>query len=228
MSTHNRSTHRVVKIRGAHVLDPFRGVQSENEDVFVADGHIILSDDERVASTDIETVDAMGLWLVPRLTDMHVHFRVPGQEWKEDLASGSRAAAAGGFTVVAPMGNTDPPIDLPSLVEWQKLRGEAIGLVRIVPIGTISQGLRGEQLADLHAMERSGAVGFSDDGRVVPSSRLLRAALSYSVTLNHPIIEHAEDSVLAKGSAMHEGEVSHRLGLPGVPAEGLSVGFYEP
>ncbi|MDA8194781.1 MAG: dihydroorotase [Thermaerobacter sp.] len=209
----------VIRIRGARIIDPFRGIDVKDDELHVAGGRIVSRDDVRDGSRPVRVVDAHGLWLVPRLTDMHVHLRSPGQEWKEDLVSGSQAAAAGGFTIVAPMGNTDPPVDIPSLVEWQRHRGDAIGLVRIFPIGTITHGLQGERLADLYTLEQAGAVGFSDDGRVVASARLMRAALSYSVSLRHPIIEHAEDRALAEGTVMHEGDVSQRLGLPGVPEQ---------
>lgn len=212
----------VIVIQGARILDPFRDWDGV-DDLFIDQGRVISRDAARAGGKRWTTVDAKGLWLVPRLTDMHVHFRAPGQEWKEDLESGSQAAAAGGFTVVATMANTDPVVDTPSLVQWQKMRGEAIGLVRILPIGAITVGLKGQELADLYSMEQAGAVGFSDDGRVVANSRIMRAALSYSVTLGHPIIDHAEDPMLAQGTAMHEGDVSHRLGLPGAPAEAESI-----
>lgn len=207
------------RIKGARVLDPFRGVDKV-QDVYVRDG-VVADGPER--GEPVATVEADGLWLVPRLTDMHVHFREPGQEWKEDLRSGSRAAAAGGFTVVATMPNTRPVVDIASLVEWQRTAGKEIGLVRIMPIGAVTKGSRGDELAELYEMELRGAVGFSDDGRPVARSRVMRAALSYSTTLGHPIIQHAEDPELAENTVMHEGAVSHRMGLPGAPAEAEAV-----
>lgn len=198
-------------IKSVRILDPFTGVDSEG-DIYVENGHFIDHPTPKMT-----VVDARGLWAVPRLTDMHVHFREPGQEHKEDLLSGSRAAAAGGFTVVATMPNTDPVIDIPALIDWQIRRGQEIGLVEIWPLGAVTKGSRGQELAEMGMMQRAGAVGFSDDGHAVGQARLMRAALSYATTLGHPIIQHAEDRDLSQGSVMHEGQVSSRLGLPGVP-----------
>ncbi len=154
---------------------------------------------------------------------MHVHFRDPGQEYKEDLVSGSRAAAAGGFTLVCTMPNTVPVVDIPSLVQWQISRAETLGLVRIMPIGAVTKGEQGQELAELFQMAEAGAVAFSDDGHPVSDSRIMRAALSYSSSIGRPIIQHAEDSQLALGGVMHEGRVSHRLGLTGAPDEAESI-----
>jgi dihydroorotase len=207
------------RIRGARVLDPFRGIDSV-EDVFIRDG-VISGEASGVPIGP--TIDAQGLWLVPRLMDMHVHFREPGLEYKEDLQSGSRAACAGGFTVVCTMPNTVPVIDIPSLVQWQIARAQELGLVRIMPIGSVTKGEQGRELAELFQMAEAGAVGFSDDGHPVSDSRIMRAALSYSASMSRPIIQHAEDSLLALGGVMHEGRVSHQLGLTGVPDEAEAV-----
>ncbi|WP_020374599.1 dihydroorotase [Sulfobacillus thermosulfidooxidans] len=206
------------QIQNVRVIDPFRGIDSV-EDVFVVNGQIA----ERTAAAGCQVINARGLWLVPRLTDMHVHFRDPGLEYKEDLFSGSQAAAAGGFTVVCTMPNTRPVVDIPSLIHWQITRGKEIGLVHILPIGAISKGQQGLELADLYQMAEAGAVGFSDDGHPLVDSRIMRAALSYSRTLGRPIIQHAEDPLLAAGGVMHEGSISHQLGLAGAPDEAESV-----
>ncbi len=205
-------------IKDVRVIDPFRNVDSI-EDVCV-DGDKIGSTSER---KDYVPVDGQGLWLVPRLIDMHVHFREPGFENKEDLQSGSRAAAAGGFTAVCTMPNTHPVIDIPSLIQWQQDQAKNMGLVHIFPIGAISKGQQGQELADLYQMTRAGAVGFSDDGHAVMDARLMRAALSYSTTLGRPIIQHAEDHELTAGGVMHEGSISQQLGLGGIPEEAESV-----
>lgn len=199
-------------IKNIRVLDPFTGRDGDGE-LFIENGYFV-----EAKRPGMQTFDGRGLWAVPRLTDMHVHFREPGQEHKEDLVTGSRAAAAGGFTVVATMPNTDPVIDIPALVDWQIRRGQEIGLVDIWPLGAVTKGSRGQELAEMGMMQKAGAVGFSDDGQVVGHSRLMRAALSYATTLGRPIIQHAEDRDLSQGSVMHEGEVSSRVGLPGVPA----------
>ena len=205
-------------IRNVRVIDPFRDVDSI-EDIYVKGEEI----GEPSLSTDYSVVDGRDLWLVPRLTDMHVHFREPGFENKEDLLSGSRAAAAGGFTAVCTMPNTFPTIDIPSLVQWQRDQAKNIGLVRIFPIGAISKGQEGRELADLYQMACAGAVGFSDDGHPLRDARIMRAALGYSTTLGRPIIQHAEDPALSEGGVMHEGSVSQQLGLPGIPEEAESV-----
>lgn len=209
------------RIRGATLIDPFRGVTARDEDLWVHRGRVV--DADRVASRKAEVVEAQGLWLVPRLTDMHVHFRAPGMEWKEDLLSGCRAAAHGGFPVVATMPNTVPVVDEPYLVEWQTAQAQELGLCHIIPIGAVTRGSAGKELADLWRMSEKGARGFSDDGRPVADGRLMRTALSYSKTLDLPVIQHSEDPDLARGGVMHEGGVSHRLGLPGMPAQAESV-----
>jgi dihydroorotase len=208
-----------IRLTDVRVIDPYRGMDYVG-DVVIGDGR--FHDPERNVSTDMDRVSARGLWLVPRLTDMHVHFRAPGQEWKEDIESGARAAAHGGVTAVAAMPNTEPIVDSASLVAWQRQEAARLGLVDLYPIGAISKGSQGEELAELWTMEQAGAVGFSDDGRPLASSRLMRAALSYSTTLKHPIIQHAEDRDLSRAGVMHEGDVSGRLGLVGVPAEAES------
>ncbi len=205
----------VIRIKGGRVIDPYRGVDSHQEDIWIQDGRFVAGEDARGRET--VALDAEGLWVVPRLVDMHVHFREPGQTWKETIRSGSQAAAHGGVAVVAAMPNTTPVIDTPELVEWVRRKGHEARLVRVLPIGAVTLASQGEDLADLYRMQEAGAVGFSDDGRPVTSSRLMRAALSYSTTLNAPIINHAEDRSLADGGAAHEGGPAGRLGIPGIP-----------
>ena len=205
-------------IQDVRVIDPFRNVDSI-EDIYVTGEKIGKTSGPR----DYSIVDGQGLWLVPRLMDMHVHFREPGMEHKEDLLSGSRAAAAGGFTAVCTMPNTLPVIDIPSLIQWQQQQAENIGLVHIFPIGSISKQQEGKELADLYQMARVGAVGFSDDGRPLIDAGVMRAALSYSTTLGRPIIQHAEEPELVANGVMHEGSVSQQMGLSGIPEEAESV-----
>ncbi len=207
------------KITDVRVIDPYRQ-RAWQGDVLVGQGRF----QDLAASADApESVSGRGLWLVPRLLDMHVHLRSPGQEWKEDLASGSAAAAHGGFAAVMTMPNTDPVVDVPSLVSWQIAEGRRIGLVDVLPAGAVTKASGGQELAELWKMEKAGAVGFSDDGRPVADGGLMRAALSYSATLAGPIVQHAEDVTLSGRGVMHEGEVSGRLGLAGVPGEAEAV-----
>lgn len=196
-------------IRQVRVIDPFRRVDLV-QDVYVVGGQVAEAGDP------VEEVDGCGLWLVPRMTDMHVHFRDPGQSWKETIASGSQAAAHGGFSLVATMPNTDPVIDHPELVAWEQERARQVGLVRLLPIGAVTRGSQSESLADLYRMQEAGAVAFSDDGRAVASARMMRSALAYSTTLRGPIIDHAEDPSMV-GGVVHEGEIAGRMGLSGMP-----------
>ncbi|CAB1128490.1 Dihydroorotase [Candidatus Hydrogenisulfobacillus filiaventi] len=198
-------------INGVRILDPFRGVDTVG-DVAVADGRFA-----EPAGEAAERWDGRGLWLVPRLTDMHVHFRAPGQEWKEDLDSGLEAAVAGGFTAVATMPNTTPVVDEPALVRWQIDRARTAGLARLWPLGAITRGSEGRELAPMARLAEAGAAGFSDDGRPVSSALIMRAALSYAAGLGRPVIQHALDLALGGDGVMNEGPVSARLGLPGQP-----------
>ncbi len=161
-------------------------------------------------------LDADGLVCAPGLVDLHVHFREPGQEEKETLATGSRAAAAGGYTSVVTMPNTIPPIDNQGLVQYLIDRGKEAGLCRVFPTGAISVGREGEALAEFGDMISAGAVGFTDDGSPVVNGGLMRNALKYAGMLGVPIISHAEDPTIVGGGVMHGGYWSTRLGLPGI------------
>jgi dihydroorotase len=186
----------------------------------------VLLDDEVIAaiggrlSAD-EVIDAAGLVLLPGLVDLHTHLREPGREDAETIASGSAAAALGGFTAVHAMANTDPVADNAEIVEQVARRGAQVGLVDVRPVGAVSKGLAGETLAEIGSMARSAAAVriFSDDGRCVHDSRLMRRALEYVKPFDAVIAQHAQDPRLADGSACaHEGPLSGRLGLPGWPA----------
>lgn len=209
-----------IRIRGARIIDPFRSVDDVG-DVWIVDGRIVAAG--RVAAET--TVDAGGLWLVPRMTDMHVHFREPGQTWKEDVVTGSRAAAAGGFTQVVTMANTDPVIDEPSMVEWLRRRGQETGLVRVLPGAAITRQSQGTHLTDFYRLKQAGAVAFSDDGRPVESAAVMQAALAYSRTVGLPVINHAQDLSLSRQAVVHAGSVALEMGLAGAGdlAEGLMV-----
>ncbi|MCY0898567.1 MAG: dihydroorotase [Firmicutes bacterium] len=209
-----------VCLRGVRVIDPFRDVDSRDEDLTVVGGLIVPRDDPRARGC-VE-IDGRGLWLVPRIVDMHVHFREPGQTWKETIETGCQAAAHGGVTGVAPMPNTLPVVDTPELVEWEAQRGADLGLVHVYPIGAITRQSQGEALADLYFMHQKGARAFSDDGHPLTSSALMRAALTYAATLPAAIINHAEDRQLATGWC-NEGPVAEQLGLAGTPEAAEAV-----
>jgi len=168
----------------------------------------------------LPVLEADGLYCAPGFVDTHVHFREPGQEEKESVATGSRAAAAGGFTAVVTMPNTEPAIDNAPLVRYVIDRGREAGLCRVLPTGAISVGRLGEGMAELGAMVEAGAVAFTDDGSPVQSGKLMASALQYAKMLGVPIMSHAEDLSIVAGGCMHGGSWSTRLGLAGMPRAG--------
>jgi dihydroorotase len=200
-------------LAGVRVIDPNDGTDAVR-DLAVVDGFL---DDPRAVPAGAERVDATGLVAAPGLCDLHAHLREPGAEAAETIASGSRAAARGGFTTVCAMPNTDPPLDEPARIAWVLERGREAAC-RVRAIGAVSRARRGEELAELGAMADAGAVGFSDDGDAIASPRMARAALGYLAGLGLPLIEHAEDASLAAGGVMRAGPTAIRLGLSGWPA----------
>ncbi|MGH7584298.1 MAG: dihydroorotase [Gemmatimonadales bacterium] len=201
----------------ARVIDPSQQLDRITS-LLVRNGKIADIGDDLGRPDGAEIVDAAGLVVAPGLIDIHVHLREPGQEDRETIASGAAAAVAGGFTAICAMPNTDPVIDNQGAVGFVKAKGEAAGLARVYPIGCVSVGQRGEQLAEFGEMVSAGAVAVSDDGHPVMSSHLMRTALEYARTFGIPVADHCEDITLAAGGAMHEGIVATRLGLKGIPA----------
>ncbi len=208
---------RPVLITGGRVIDPARRLDQVTA-VLLQDGRIADTGDDLGRPDDALVLDASGCIVAPGLIDVHVHLREPGQEDRETIATGAGSAVAGGFTGICAMPNTDPVSDNQGAVGFVKAKGEAAGLARVHPIGCISVGPRGEQLAEFGEMVAAGAVAVSDDGHPVMSSQLMRNALEYARTFDIPVADHCEDMPLAKGGAMHEGVVSTRLGLKGIPA----------
>ncbi len=206
----------IVAIRGGRVIDPANGVDSTGTVVFT-DGRIVSSDSPYVADASAQIIDATGLIVCPGLVDAHVHLRDPGLTYKEDLYSGARAAAAGGFVRMCCMPNTKPVLDNPAIVNEVRERGRKTG-IHIHPIGAISEKQEGLKLAPLRQMAEAGAIGFSDDGISTKSSQVMRQALEYSIDLNLPIMVHCEDPEMASLGSMHQGSVSRELGDPGIPA----------
>lgn len=203
-------------IANGTILDPRSG-KERRADILIRDGKI-AEIGENLSADGVETYDASGKMISPGWYDMHVHFREPGQEHKETIETGARAAAFGGFTGVACMPNTDPPIATRDVVEFVVKR-QADLPVDVHPIGTVSKGRKGETMAELGDMADGGAVAFSDDGDPVQHGGLMRRALEYARMLDKPILGHEEDLTLnADHGHMHEGAVSTRLGLKGIPA----------
>jgi len=203
-------------VHGGRVVDPSQELDADL-DLLIEDGWVRRLEASIEVNTDIDRFDATGLVVTPGLIDMHVHLREPGHEYKETIESGTRAAAAGGFTAVACMPNTDPVHDNRSVTKH--IIGEAArhGYAKVYPIGAVSKGLRGEELAEIGEMVGSGAVAISDDGFPVSNSELMRRALLYIQHFDLPLIQHAQDLDLGPGGVMHEGEWSTRLGLSGIP-----------
>jgi len=203
-----------ILIRGGRVIDPANGVDAVAH-VFIRDGKIVSVGAKEAKAK--ETIEAKGLVVCPGLIDMHVHLREPGKEEEETIASGSAAAIAGGFTSVAAMPNTEPACDTEAQVEFTVLRARRAGLANVFPIGAVSKGRRGAELAELGQMVRGGAVAFSDDGAPVHNAALMRLALEYAAMFDRCVIQHSEDPNLFGCGCMHEGRVSMELGLEGIP-----------
>jgi len=204
-----------VWIRGGRLLDP-SVERDEPADVVLEDGVVVA------IGSDLETrgaavVDAAGCWVAPGLIDMHAHLREPGQEYKEDLASGGRAAVAGGFTSVACMANTEPVNDDPSVTEFILDRARHESPTRIYAIAAATHGLAGREMTEMVALRDAGAVAFSDDGKTIADGGVMRRVLEYSKLAGVPVIVHAEDCTLVGTGVVNEGPVSTRLGLPGNP-----------
>lgn len=208
-------------ITGGRVLDPGTG-QDGVADILIARGRIMAVEPAIDFGNDTEVIDATGLIVAPGFVDLHVHLRVPGGEHKETMATGTAAAAAGGFTTICCMPNTTPPLDTPAVLAELAAVIASDARVRVLPIATISAGRVGDVAVDYAALAVAGAIGFSDDGTSCRNSAVMRAALEASVALNMPVMVHCEDPYLAHG-AMHEGEVSRRLGIKGIPAEAEEI-----
>jgi dihydroorotase len=206
-----------VLVRGARVLDPGEGIDSRL-DVLVRDGVIAELGERLATAPGIEVIEAEGCTLLPAFIDPHVHLRSPGQEHKEDLATGTAAAAAGGYCSVLAMPNTDPVVDTPQVLASLHEQAALDARVRVGFLAAISVGQNGEQLAPLGELADHGACGFSDDGRPVLSASLLRRALQYAATTGRVLSLHCEDTSLSRAADMHEGAVCARLGLIGYPS----------
>ena len=188
----------------------------EQKDILIANGKIAKIADSIPANGDKE-IDAKGLYVFPGLIDMHVHLRDPGYEYKEDIESGSKAAVKGGFTQICCMPNTDPIMDNKVVVSYVKHRAQEVGLCKVHPIGAITKGEKGEQLADIGEMKKAGAVAISDDGVSVKSSRLMRLAMEYASGFGVKCLCHCEDKELVDGGVCNEGLSSTIAGLKGIP-----------
>lgn len=203
-------------IRNGRVIDPSQGMD-KTADVLIENGRIAAIGNG-LTTANGTTIDATGHIVCPGLIDIHVHLREPGNEDAETIASGSAAAAAGGFTSIACMPNTQPALDNEAMVEFVFRQAARAGLCNVFPIGAITKRREGKELAEMGQMVRAGAVGFSDDGAGVADPAVMLRALQYAKMFDRPIIQHCEDASLAGGGAMNSGPTALRLGLPGIPA----------
>ena len=206
-------------VQGGHVIDPSQGVD-EIGSLLITEGKIswLGKGETTPPQPDYDILPARGLIVCPGLIDLHCHLREPGFEEKETIATGTRAAARGGFTTICCMPNTSPPLDNQAAIGYVKSKVAAEGVVRVLPIGCVSKGRQGEELVGMDELALAGVIAYSDDGDPVKDSRLMRQALEQSHALGLPIIDHCEDKALTEGGVINEGIISARLGLGGIPA----------
>jgi dihydroorotase len=204
-------------LRGGRVIDPARNFDA-SADVLLRDGKVAQVQAGIAAPSGARVIDVKGKWVVPGLIDLHTHLREPGQEYKEDIETGTAAAAAGGYTAVCAMPNTVPPNDNRAVTELMVRRAREVGVVRVYPIGCITVGQKGETLAEMGEMKDAGIVAVSDDGRSVMNSEVMRRALEYARGMGLVVIQHAEDVHLSANGPAHEGAASTRIGLRAQPS----------
>lgn len=203
-------------IKNGRIVDPSQGID-DTLDLLVEDG-AVAKIGEKITAKDAEMLDCVGQVVCPGFIDLHVHLREPGYEYKETIATGAAAAVAGGFTAVACMPNTKPPCDNEAVVKFILKRASEAGFARVLPVGCVTKGREGKELAEMGFMAQAGAAAFSDDGACVFSSAVMRKALEYSQALDKPLLQHAEDPGLFAGGQVHEGLTATRLGLKGIPS----------
>ncbi|MEP7151586.1 MAG: dihydroorotase, partial [Nitrospira sp.] len=210
-----------ILIQGGHVIDPgrFNGLA----DVLIEDGKISAVGPTLAAPAGAMVIQAAGQLVLPGFVDLHVHFREPGFEYKETIQSGTAAAVAGGFTTVCAMPNTNPVNDNQSVTEFMIDRARAAGNAHLYPIGAITKGSEGKELAEIGDLRRAGCVAISDDGKPVMNSLVMRRAMEYARAFDVPVVDHCEDLHLSEGGCMNEGLLSTELGLPGIPSAAEDV-----
>ena len=210
---------KTLLIQNGRIIDPTQRLD-ETGSLLIAEGKVswLGKGEETPPQADYDVLNAQGLIVCPGFIDLHCHLRQPGFEEKETIASGTRAAARGGFTTICCMPNTEPPLDNQTTVEFIKSKAASEGAVRVLPIACISKGRKGEELAEMGDLAATGAIAFSDDGNPAPNSYIMRQALDYSRAFDLPIIDHCEEKALTEGGQMNEGVISTKLGLRGIPS----------
>src|ERR1043166_9079308 len=210
-------------IANGYVIDPAQQVNA-GRNVLIEDGRIVdLLNRGDAAPEDVHVIDATGLVVAPGFIDLHTHLREPGEEYKETIATGSAAAVAGGWTSVCAMPNTDPINDNPAVTRFMIEQGQVAGLAHVFPIGAVTKGSAGKELAEMGEMKNAGIVAVSDDGRAVPTAGMMRRAMEYARGFDLTVVDHCQDSSLSAGGVMHEGRWSLILGLRGMPAAAEEV-----
>ena len=205
-----------ILIKNGHMIDPANGVDEPMD--LLAEKGVIIKIGKKISAQPKKVIDASGMWVVPGLVDMHVHLREPGYEYKESIKSGGDAAAAGGFTSVACMANTNPVNDCASVTEFILEKARKESPVNVFPVGAVTVGLKGEALANIAEMKDAGIVAVSDDGKCVMSAAMLRDAMTYAAMFGLTVLEHAEDHNLTRDTHINEGVASSDMGLNGAPA----------
>ena len=215
-------TTKTTLLKSGRIIDPANR-RDEIGDLLIVDGRIAEPSELRDLKSEISEIDCAGLVIAPGLIDLHVHLREPGQSAKETIASGAKAAAAGGFTSIVCMPNTSPSIDSPSVVTWVLEKAKAEACVNVFPTGAITKGMAGEELAPIGSMFKAGIVALTDDGRCIQNHEVMRRALEYAGMFGLTVMDHCQDYNLVGKGVMHEGAVSTALGLPGWPAAGEEI-----
>ena len=209
---------KITRIANGRIIDPANG-RDETADLWIADGKIT----QPMPGKETETIDAAGLVVAPGLIDIHVHLREPGQSHKETMASGTRAAAAGGFTTVVAMPNTNPSADSAATITWIKEKASREACVNVLCTGAITKGLKGEELAPIASLFNAGVVALTDDGHCIQNNEIMRRAVEYARMFGLTVMDHCQDYSIVGDGIMHEGEWSLRLGLPGWPRTGEEI-----
>ncbi|WP_028950810.1 dihydroorotase [Sulfurihydrogenibium subterraneum] len=208
----------MILIKNGYVIDPENNLEGKY-DILIEKGIITKVEPNIQPFTDCEVIDATERIVCPSFVDLHVHFRDPGQTYKEDIKSGSKAAVAGGYTTVVCMPNTQPALDDIPLIRYVIERGEEVGLCRVLPAGSITKGRKGKELTEMALLKDAGAVYFTDDGAPVMDSFIMRKAMEYAGSIGSFVADHCEDLNLSQNGVAHEGEISAALGLPPLPPE---------
>jgi len=208
----------IILIKNGFVVDPVTNTK-ENLDILIEKGKIVKIEKNIEPFANAEVIDATDCIVSPSFVDIHVHFRDPGQTYKEDIRTGSMAAVAGGYTTVVCMPNTNPALDEPSLIRYVIEKGEEVGLCRVLPAAAITKGRKGKELTEMALLKDAGAVYFTDDGSPVMNSHVMRVAMEYAGSIGSFVADHCEDLNLSDGGIAHEGEIAATLGLPPLPPE---------